>query len=246
MYRQADQNRLVDDTHSKAHWQQVAREAQDAFEFASQHADQFTQDYIRDLGQTATTAAETAANWGSSLGGSLDEESGKVRALSGEFITLEEQAKRASQGFSYTVDSIDQYTIDKTPGGADALLAQLSSLGHTLGSEKAAVRSIDDQNRYMADLARYNALRESYDLLVSQSKKKGSARDGAVGDFGDGTLMELHGLEAIVPLNRQVGQQALGGVNLTFYVNGTAEDSARKISDILMRQLKQTRQFGAA
>jgi hypothetical protein len=38
-----------------------------------------------------------------------------------------------------------------------------------------------------------------------------------------------------------------GGVfNLTFYVNGTAQDSARQIKTIIMRELKSQRQFGAA
>lgn len=250
MYRKSDQERLEADTHSRAYFERVAKDARDAFEFARAHSDQFTQAYIDGLQQTMVAADEAAKGWKDSLGGSLDSIAGQVRTLSGEFITLEEQARRANAGFSYSVGDVDQYEIDRTPGGADALLAEMNNLAQVIGQEKNNVHSIDEAIKYAKDQARFNALRDSYSTLVAQSKKKGM-REGGVGEFGEGTMVELHGREMIIPLDKYFGPGGnggggLGGVTNTFYINGTAADVARQVSNEIMRSLKQGRQFGAA
>lgn len=247
-YRQSEQQRLEADVHSKAHYQAVAADARDAYEFALQHANEFTDGYIEDLRRASEAAAQAAANWESNLGGALDAVTDKVRTLSGEFISLQEQQARQSQGFTADLPVIDQFTIDRTPGGADALLKKLFDLQNILGTEKDSIRDIDSYLRYQSDLAMFQSLRNAYSLLKSQAKGTYGAlpgfEEGGIGDFGDGTLAMLHGKEAIVPLGQGAG--ALAPVNITQYINGTATDVARQVSNEIMRVLKQGRQFGAA
>lgn len=178
-----------------------------------------------------------------------------VKTLSGEVISLMEAQRRQQAGFSYNVDPIDQFTIDRTPGGADALLKQLAALAQSLPQMKANIRSAEDQNKYFEALAKYNALRDAYNLLISQSKSKGQATGFAEG----GTVMVGEKGPEIVrlPIGATVyptGMQPLGGklggpqVNITnnWTVNGTGAQVAREVSQIIMNQLKNTRQFGAA
>jgi hypothetical protein len=80
---------------------------------------------------------------------------------------------------------------------------------------------------------------KTYDKWKPSGPRIPGFRDGGIGDFGEGTLAVLHGREAIVPLD---SDHNLGVTNI-FYVNGTAEEAARKIGDILMRNMKSNRQF---
>jgi hypothetical protein len=54
----------------------------------------------------------------------------------------------------------------------------------------------------------------------------------------------LHGKDAIVPLGES-GGGGVGGSSIVVhnYVNGTAADVARQISDEIMRKLQSVRQF---
>ena len=71
--------------------------------------------------------------------------------------------------------------------------------------------------------------------------------EGGIVDAGSGAPFMLHGREAVIPLGSSTGSAAgVGNVTNHFYVNGTAQDVARQISDIIMKQLKGIRQFGAA
>lgn len=179
-----------------------------------------------------------------------------VRTLSGEVISLSEAQRRQQAGFSYSVGVVDQFEIDRTPGGADTLLKELSALTQSLGTMKANIKDARDQNKYMESLARYNALRDAYNLLISQSKTKAKATGFAEG----GTVMVgEEGPEIVrIPIGSTVyptgmmpiptgagGSQGITFQN-TWNVNGTGAQVAREIMDIIMRQLKSARQFGSA
>lgn len=223
MYEKADKARLEADTHSKAYFDKIARDAQAAYDFALKHSEQFTSGYISDLGKTADAARKTAANWTSALGGSMDAVAKQVRTLSGEMISLEEQSKRMSSGGSTEINRANLAANAKTFGIPESVAFEMAKRGFSFQEMIAAWQS------------------QMVASWVPHGPKIAGFRDGGVGDFGDGTLAVLHGKEAIVPLDGHAG--GLGGVHNTFYVNGTAEESARKISQILMRDLKQNRQF---
>jgi len=176
-----------------------------------------------------------------------------VRTLSGELITLMEAQRRQQQGFSYQVEPIDQFTIDKTPGGADALLKELLYLSQNIETMRMTIKDQRDQNNYFHALARYNVLRDAYNLLISQSKKKpASFEEGGtvmVGERGPEIVRLPIGATVYPTGMMPIPQDGMAG-DVVFYntwqVNGTGADVARDASRIIMRQLKNARQFGSA
>jgi len=177
-----------------------------------------------------------------------------VRTLSGELITLMEAQRRQQQGFSYQVSPIDQFEIDRTPGGADALLKELMFLSQNLETMRMSIRDAKTQNDYFHALARYNVLRDAYNLLVSQARNKpptGFAEGGTVmvGEKGPEIIRLPIGATVYPTGMMPIPAEGMAG-DVVFYntwqVNGTGADVARDASRIIMRQLKNARQFGSA
>jgi hypothetical protein len=217
--------RLVSDTHSKAYWDQQKVDAEDAYTFATRHADQFTNDYIEDLRQTKVAATDAALHWRDQMGGALDSFIEKAHKLS------------AAMNFSMDVNSgnFAHALSDASRNWQGATGARAIGKFSTSGGE---------------DLARKGySFQEIVDILTTRDQSPGPPKgpripgfkDGGIGDFGDGTLAMLHGKEAIIPL-----EQAGAMVTNHFYVNGTAEDVARKVGDIFMTKLKMTRALPTA
>lgn len=224
MYRQSDQRRLLDDEHSKEHFQQLARDAQDAFEFASSHSDQFTQDYVVGLERTAVAAKHAAENWDHELGGSLDR--------------LNDKAKKLTEAMSFNVTKGNWDQAGLTGTGWGALTNTL------MGQDKNAIYGLLEQGFSLQNaIAVLQGGMNPKDWKGEKGPRVPGFREGGVGDFGAGTLVELHGREMITPLDKV---DSIGPTVLNFYVNGTAEESARKIGDILMKQARMGRKFGTA
>ena len=230
-YEQADTQRLEADTHSKAYYERLKMDAQDAFEFAIAHADQFTSEYIEGLRRTKDAASDAAQHWRREIGGSL--------------TTFLEQARALSDAMGFT-----------TEVNSSNFLQALRGASHQY-SGATGVRLNDafdvGDGRRATDLAKQGySMEEIVRILTGGSTIPGPPKgpripgfaEGGVGDFGHGTLALLHGREAIVPLDRAGG---IGGhIYNTFHVNGTAQDTARQIGVVLIDQLKARRYLPTA
>lgn len=169
-----------------------------------------------------------------------------VRTLSGELITLEEKAQRLSASVTSQLQPFTQNElqniIDSTPSwergpaGSDiAIWKRLADLEQREGTVKptdnASFFALQAESLELARLRQWAQGKERPASLPS-------FREGGAGDFGSGTLAMLHGKEIITPLDKAMG----GNITQIIYVNGTAEDVARKINKITMDGIKQTRQ----
>ncbi len=153
----------------------------------------------------------------------VDATTKNVRTLAGEWITAAEAKERANVGGSFTINRGNLGANLKTWGVPEMLGMQLAEKGFSFQEILEAFRT------------------NTWQTWKPTGPRIPGFREGGVGDFGEGTLAMLHGKEAIIPLDKAGG---VGGVVNNFYVNGTAEESARKIGEILMRDLKGNRQFG--
>lgn len=150
-----------------------------------------------------------------------------VRTLSGEYITLEEAQKRRQAGGSFDVTRANLAESAKWWRIPEAFAFEWAKKGASF----AEIIEIWNRGNPIQD-------------WVVHGPRIPGFREGGYGDFGDGTLVELHGKELITPIDK-VGSM-LGNVTNYIYVNGTAAEVATKVSDEIMRRLKRHRQFGAA
>ncbi len=226
-YQKSDQQRLEADDHSKAHFDRLKADAEDAYNFASEHADQFSAEYIEDLRQTKVAAEQTAIDWRHSLGGALDDFLEKAHKL----------AESMSFSFEITSKNFKQALEENSRDWIGSTGLRGIGKFSTSGGEELARKGYSFQ--------------EIIDILTNHIQNPGTPkgpripgfRDGGVGDFGEGTLAMLHGHEAVVPLDRM---GSMGAVYNTFHVNGTARDTAREIGSILIDQLKARRYLPTA
>lgn len=227
MLEASDRARLESDSHSKAYWDRQKAQAEDAYAFALAHADQFTQGYIDDLRKTKEAATDAATHWKDQLGGALDDVTGKVKTLSGEMITLAEAKARREAGGSMEInrgnlgENLKTWKIPETVG------MEMAKKGFSFQEILQAWQS------------------GTVDTWIPRGPRIPGFREGGFGDFGDGTLVMLHGKEAVIPLDK-MNAAGTGSITNNFYVNGTAQDVARKVSDEIMRRLKQAKHFGSA
>jgi hypothetical protein len=216
---------IAKDTKSKAYLQQQIQDAQQTYDRMRMHSDQYTQQDIQNQGKIVQSLKDMASNWGQ-VNAVIDKQTEMVRTLSGEVLTLKEYEARQASGGSFEV----------TRNNFDAMLGQFRVANSQRAYQMAA------SGYSFQEIIQYNQLQGT--LPAPRGPRIPGFRDGGVGDFGDGTLAVLHGKEAIVPLDKSSG---LGpNVTITQYINGTAAEVARKVSDEIMRTLKQQRQFGAA
>lgn len=141
--------------------------------------------------------------------------------------TTEKVMQDASDAADRLGDKLDEVATKVKSGWTDAHGNPIDSITYTLGpGDPGYVDPKDPKNQNRGNM---------WDNGVPQFA------NGGIGDFGDGTLIEAHGKEAIIPLDRAGG---FGGTNI-FYVNGTATDVANKIATILMDKAKLNRRFGS-
>lgn len=212
--------------HSKKSLEDQADMARKTYEEAAGHADNFTKEYIDHLKKVAEAAQRAASDWKNSLNAVVDESIAKVRTLSGEMISAAESAKRMSAGGSSDINRSNLASNAKYWGIPETMAFMMAERGFSF--------------QEMIQAFQANMVAQ----WVPHGPRIPGFKEGGAGDFGDGTLAMLHGKEIITPIDKVGG---MGGVNtFNFYVNGTAQESAREIKKIIMNDLKRIRQFGAA
>jgi hypothetical protein len=228
-----DQQRLLSDSRSKASLDQRLSQARDTYQFMQQHSDQYTQEDIQNQGKIVSSLNDMRKHWGE-INSVIDKQTEMVRTLSGEVITLKDYEARQSQGGSTNINAANFDSMLQSFG-----MSQSSAAAYALARKGYSFQGILEMLRPgTLSMAQINAMPQGPGPRIP------GFREGGIGDFGDGTLAVLHGKEAIVPLDKAGGVG--GNVSITQYINGTAAEVARKVSDEIMRTLKQQRQFGAA
>lgn len=164
----------------------------------------------------------------------VDKTKVNVQMLDGEMVSLAEAQKRFEQGSSFS------YDLSSKEG-----IAQYKKM-----NPAATITWSDDQ------IIAYVKKGGTLQGLISTGVINPYAGMGR--GFAEGGTVDIEvgerGREVVrVPLGSQVMPNSMvgngmggGDVYNTFHVNGTAEESARKIGTILMQQLKYSRKFGAA
>jgi hypothetical protein len=186
----------------------------------------------------------------------VDQMTAQVQVLAGQMSSLYESTVASTQaanqstfGGSWAVTkdtfraSMEAAHIGVSMDTAEAMAMMGYSYGEIIG-----YRAIEEKLQFTVGAA--NKAKAIEKLINSgwqpppQGPRIPGFIKGGVGDFGDGTLVMLHGKEAIVPLGES-GGGGVGGSSIVVhnYVNGTAADVARQISDEIMRKLQSVRQF---
>jgi hypothetical protein len=185
------------------------------------------------LGKVGKAAFELISEGAAILGDDIDNTNKKVLKLDG---TLEDAIK-----FKEELDGGGSF--DVTSANFEQSLSQL--IHPAVGVSRTQYRdpyTLARDGYSFAEIMKY-AFDENNQgpLPPPQGPRIPGFREGGMGDFGDGTLVTLHGKEIITPIDKVGG---VGGqLTNNFYINGTAEESARKISDILIGQMKSQHQF---
>lgn len=206
------------------HWY---TDANDKIAANAQKERQASQQMQRDTEEQTAKVIRLASQW-NLVGDELDKDKAKVRALSGEVLTLKEYEARQLAGGSNDVTSANfmQQTAAFGINYTNAL--KLAKLGYSFQEILALLQG---QGGAMPA-----------QLPAAKGPKIPGFREGGVGEFGDGTLAMLHGREAIVPLDGGASG-SFGTTYITFHVNGSGADVARQVKGILVREFMQKRQF---
>lgn len=221
-----EQALILKDQNSKAYISKQLNDARDLYQFMLDHSDQYTREERDNQAKIIEALKATREHWGN-VGHAIDANVEKVRTLSGEVLTLKEYEARQLSGGSY------QYDLT-TRAGVETYRQMNPGM------------QVNWNDEQIIDFAKKGGtLAQLMQMGIISMKPYHSFEGGGVGEFGSGTLAMLHGHEAIVPLGN--GGPGLGtSVQITQFINGTAADVARQVSEEIMRTLKSIRQFGSA
>jgi hypothetical protein len=240
---------------SRDHYEMLVDEAQNAYDLLMKDATAHTEREIRESARLLEQRKRDLYQWTHIANGLMDEQTSVVvseTAAQGAAVSQLGQTWRDTVGEAIhetisAVQTMRQETealnerIRTGAGGVknDVTRANLDAFAKQYNIPTAAALDMAQRGFSFSEMIQAFQSGQMKSWVPSGPRIPGF-REGGFGDFKDGTLAMLHGPEVIVPLDKM---GSLGSVTNHFYVNGTAEESARKISQILIRDFKTGRQL---
>jgi hypothetical protein len=261
-----EQARLLADDRTLAALEQRIAEARDMYQFMLRHGRDYT-DATQDQQYEIWMALEDQRSQWGKVGDQIQADTGHVntmtaavQGLAGQMSSLYESTVANSQAanastfggsWAVTKDTF-QASMQAAHAGVSMEFAEaMAMMGYSYG-EIIGYRAVEDRDE-MRFLVGSRNIAKGLEKLINtgmlpppQGPRIPGFQEGGIGDFGAGTLVMLHGKEAIVPLGGPDGAPGIGGgssIVVHNYVNGTAADVARQISAEIMRKLASVRQF---
>jgi hypothetical protein len=242
--------------HSKEALQEIADKARATADYVLTNSGDYTAQYIRLKEQEAEAAERAAYHWrdtfdeaGKAATASVTTAADQMIAKFGEISHAAQQAT-LQMGGTFGVEELTAAQFDQL-GGAGRLQQILQSYQANPGRQSGGTGSTGigatDSAGYLA------LLQEQRDYAALLEYAKAHHIPGfasGVSNFGGGpAIVGERGPELLyLPTGSSVVPTTRGGVTVhnVFYVNGTAEDVARQIADVMMRTAMQGQQFSGA
>lgn len=221
-----EQALLLGDQNTKASLDKRLQAAKDYFQFMMSHSDQWQQKDFDNQRKIIATLQQQRDTW-NQVGAAIDKDTKLVAGYSDAVM----EANRIAGG-QFDVNSTNFQKQAESFGLNTTNALKLAKLGYSFQEIVALLRG------------QGSAIPSP--LPPAHGPRIPGFRDGGVGDFGPGTLAMLHGKEAIIPLDSTRGGGVLGSVTNHYWnVNGTGEQVAKQVKDILMREVLRTKQLSS-
>lgn len=205
---------LEADVHSQAHFFKLADEAKIAYEKAAASSGQYTAEWIQHLRETADAAQLTADSWWTSFDTSLAKIDTRTKASADAMVMSWSQAMSA------------------VSEGLGTMTATVQAAMTQSQMEKAAAAA--------GGTVAYDSHNNPY-IYIPGVNAPGVRAGGGPVSGGQSYLVGERGPELYTPgANGFITPNGGGGGNVTnhIYVNGTAEDVARKVMDEITKTMK--------
>lgn len=243
--------RELQDTNSKASFQQRLDDAQREYDFKINHAGDYTQKDIEMSRMRRDAARAEWQDWHNVADAALGKTITQMQQLTKEW--------KLSGGGSFTLPDLTEADIKSRYGNDAQAKDRLKWIqdyyrmypGAAPGGSGPTGLAPGDSSGWQRLLAMQQEYTQLKNFLKMATGGTLGAGPGNVDGYGN-VLLGEHGPEAVrLPIGSTVfptGSAAGGGgtINLTFHVNGTARESAQAIKEIIMKELKTRKQFSLA